>query len=330
MIKKLEANSCSYLLSKVVHLGENYGLIGTKLEEFGFVAFKANINAIEEFANNTEELELHRKIVIERAKESFSNPFFGGYQFPELMNFKSPYKSQFLETLVSEINLDSTSNVHAEYESQSEQIRSLEIDPCLRNYEKLSFPEKEKRSLNKQEEFHKLRQIEIQRFLQPPYAMARPLSDAVVSEIAYDTFEKNITNYGFERNLKLSTKKIIFFTKPLIGDWMLNFTMLSNHWGFDYFRFEMRNGEKVILPKYIHFLLDLRLKSQKGFAANKLTNLPIKFTLFSPLGETAYSAYTDIDEMIVGIMGYTQVYGLLMEQLEFGLIDGIKELSNSK
>ncbi len=326
MLRKLDAQSCARLLAQLTDLGNSHYDYGATLAERGFLAFKANQAYLECLASNKEELALHRDIQIERAKERFANPFFGGAIYKELTSFEPPYKSNLLADLSREIDPDHKLREEIRSTGKWDEEWRLEIDPCLRALGHLGFQDKELRRRDAQDEFRRLRKVEIEHFLQPPHLGACPANDVEARDIAFDTLRHGIRQCGFELDAKVSSAKTKMFTKPVVGDWIMNMTILADDFGFGSYGFEIVDGQKRISPKIFQFHLDLRLKTQKGLVTESLTNLPIKFSELSPLGESSYSAYLDMDEMSVGILGYVELYGLMQAELEGRLRQGISEM----
>lgn len=317
----LSLGECAHVLSKLVSLAENYYRFGTELEKQDVIAFQANLAAIESFASNAEELNLHRMIQMERSKEKIGNPFSGPLLHQEFAAYKSPYCSPLLAKLNQEIDPEGRLCDQIETSGLDEWWR-LEIDPCYRAEYKLSYERKTALRYQTEDEFRRLRQVEILRMLPPPHKHLQ-LQATAANSYAYDFFESQITGYGFERNEKLSTKgKVIFFTKPIGNQWVLNLTLLNDKWGFDTYSWDTVGGVRRLRPKTFDIHLDLRPSKKRGFT----DYLPIQIGYISPLGPFEYSAYLDMDELAVAIVGYAKFYGLIRDQLEDSVSEALKDL----
>src|SRR5450830_726471 len=258
MLQKLDSKSAAHLLGKLVSLGDDYDTYGEKLEALGFVAFKAILESRESFAANTEQLNAHKMLRKEFAKLSFADPFFMSTISSDL--YESPYQSEVITKLIesSKSDYEARENTHASPFDF--------IDPCA--LAELSLgPEIQAHRRKWRNKFQEFRNIEIERFLPSPHLRSQPndREDKIASTFAYATLAKVLEPYGFIRNEKISSKRVIFFTKPLIGKWMLSFSIINEVWGFDYYSFETVDGKKLLMPKYFIPHFDLRLEGTKGY-----------------------------------------------------------------
>jgi hypothetical protein len=114
----------------------------TRLQEAGFSAFLPRHHFIESFAANAEELEIHRRCVMENAKERLARPWpIRIYE----EDFKQLYFSPFLQHLREE--LDKANGVPVNQLSTrypgGESAWRREIDPCQRRLVQNSINDRE-------------------------------------------------------------------------------------------------------------------------------------------------------------------------------------------
>jgi hypothetical protein len=321
MLKEINTTVAAVILSNLVSLGDDYYLYGEQLTQQGFIAFKATQDRFEAFANNENELKLHRQIRIERSKAKFANPFMASL---DALDYKSPYKSEFLERLKREADPDGAVKTLPQ---AKERMLRLEVDPFVRKWLQLNNPERVKWDNKYHEEFERYRELEIDKFLPIPHKQLRP-NNVEAPKLAYEMFENYVKDLGFERKKSMSSNNLKLFGKPLIGDWVLVLTIYSNEWGFDCYRYESQsNGQMRIKPRFAHVICDVRHKKQKGFSSRThLARIPIDFPGISPLRESAYFAHHDFDGLAVGMLGYIRLYSLMADRIESTLIRLIQEL----
>lgn len=323
MLKKLDYSASAHLLSPLVELGDSRYKFGDQLEGVGFTAFRATEEFFESFAQSEEELALHRRIEIERAKESFANPF--KFQFElDSAGYVPPYKSTLLAEL-TEKN-DPTGELRREISHTGEDGWRLEIDPCRRAYLKLDYDEREAHRHAIRKKFKSYREQEIARFYETPPTRPR-YKDLDAENFARNTLESSLKRCGFEEKIRPSHRLPIIFSKALISGWTINFAMLGEQWGYDGYGYEVIDGKKVISPKHTRFHLDLRWGKKWSLYNKNLTYLPLEIIEFSPLGEFAYTTYEDMDEMAIGLLGYAHFYLMLSKAIEPKLIAALEELS---
>lgn len=322
MPKKLDFQICSSLLSSLVSLGDKKYELTEQLIEKGFCAFKANLALLEQFASTHEELELHRIIEIEKAKEYFANPFAIMFEL-DSSTYCTPYKSSFLSKL--KLENDPTGSLSLEVDPIGKDSWRLEIDPCLRAYKKLGWDEQTALRKKSEAEFHAFRNEEINHFIKPPHRRLQVRNEAEARNIGQEVLSSALRPFRFSLNDNLSSPKAIYLSKPLIDGWAITFAVTGDDWGFDSYSFEKINGVKVITPKRKNFHLDLRRadSKQKNLNNKNLSYLPLNIATISPLGEHAYFAYLDMDEMVVGLLGYAQLYALVADELEEKLKAGL-------
>ncbi|PHV12234.1 hypothetical protein [Chitinimonas sp. BJB300] len=322
MLKELTFESAAHFLSMLVDMGDSYYRYGDQLAERGFVAFQANLNLFEGLAKDQHELDLHRELEKERAKENFANPFHTFFELEGRLAYRSPYKSALLEELrtKNEPRIELRLNPKVRDDEWN-----LLMGPCRRAYEQLDYAIADARRHSCQVEFRKLRAAEIERHLPPPHTRIRGGNEES-RDFAYEVFGKGLARFGFTANPKLSTKTARFFTKPLVDEWIINMTMINDSWGNLEGGYEIIDGVQHWDPKNAHFRMDLRRSKQKSLFHKKLAVLPLSFANMSPLGEHQYTSYMDMDELAVGLLGYTEFYGLIANNLETRLIEGLSEL----
>ncbi|QDQ29121.1 hypothetical protein FNU76_23755 [Chitinimonas arctica] len=323
MLKELSYEASAYLLSKLVGIGESRYRIGDELAAKGVTAFRAHLQLFEGLAKNEQELTLHRTIEIERAKEEFANPFRTIFGLAESGSYHTPYISSLLAQLREEN--DPTGELRKTIDPDGMEEWRLEIDPCRRTYYQLDYSQRAERRRACIDNFIKLRATEIECLLRPPHSRSR-YGDADARKCADEIISHGLGRFGFEQNKKISSKAYTFFTKPLVDDWIVCITMISDAWGFDGYSYEIVNGERRISPKMFTFVMDLRRSKQKGLNHKTLSTLRLDIARISPLGEFDNSFYLDMDEMAAGLLGYTQLYGVLAGELESKLIEGLSEL----
>ncbi|WP_374347408.1 hypothetical protein [Chitinimonas sp.] len=323
MLRKLDFVASAQLLSPLVKLGDSRYEFRDRLQKAGFAAFQANDDFFECFAQSDEEVLTHRRIEIERAKEMFANPFFCQHELKSSA-FVSPYKSSLLIELMEQN--DPTGELRQKIDGIGDDGWRLEIDPCRRAYLKLNFDEREAHRRAMQKKFKLLREQEIAKFYDAAPAR-RQLNDADAKEFARSTLEGSLRRGGFQEVSLTGCGSPIVFSKPLVGDWTVNFCMLGDDWGYDGYSIEVIDGKRVIRPKRKSFHLDLRCGKKWVLNNKDLAYLPLEIFRFSPLGEHEYSVYEDADEMAIGLLGYAHFYLMLSKIVEPKLISVILEIS---
>jgi len=309
MTKKLTIEHAVCILEQLTPIADDYFAMGDALVEKGFVSATHPSDYLGKLARSEAELELHRKVVIERAKETFANPFFDRFGEHWAQKLVPPYQSKFLEERRNQLREAALSRGE-----DPECDLWYRTDPCLYISHEMEYEAKRAYRMKWQDELRILRSREIERFLTTTTGRAR-LNNAQALELVIHTLNQALSNQGFSLNQKLSSKLVPFFTKPLGNGWILCFTFLRNEWGFDGYSYEMVDGVRRITPKSANFHLDLRRETQKGFGL-KSVYLPLLVAQMTTLGASDFLIYLDADEMIIGILGYVAMYKLVADRME--------------
>jgi hypothetical protein len=325
MLEKLTFSACELILADLLSLAEKRAWIAQELSNRGHTAFLAEMEIMDRLAPTPGQLAIHKQVELERTKELFADPFMIMFEL-DSTSFTPPYKSEFLKRLGHQNNME---NASTSSNDDNEHWRS-EIDPCMREYLKLSFEDRKDLTLERWTHFRQLRATEISNLTGGRFKRMREAGD-VPKRVASEILTRKLTPTGFSLSKKLSSKNAICLTKPIAGNWMLVFSIIGDNWGFDAASYETIRGQRFIRPKIKHFQLDLRLSkdSQKTFNNKNLTYLPINIAALSPLGEDAYFACWDMDEMEVGLLGYIALYEILAHELESKLTERLKILSTA-
>ncbi len=129
MLKTLNLVAATRLLKDFIPMGDNYYEYGGQLIEQGFIGLKAYQDYHELLVENEEELALHRKIRIEKAKERAGVPFLLLFGPHDSSAYQAPYESELLARLRQE--RDPGGRLAAEIRAKNlwDEKWRLEIDP---------------------------------------------------------------------------------------------------------------------------------------------------------------------------------------------------------
>lgn len=299
------------IISRLLPIGDHYYKFSASLEEMGFVSISAVNNFFESLATTEEELSLHRSICIDFGKESFASLFWTNSTMANI-EYTLPFRSKLLDNM-REYNRNHGTNLNIPHSNPylMFRYRGLGLEARLRHQQQ------------SQQEFFACREQEITKFLPSPHGRLK-VTDDDAKKIVKHYLADELQASGF-LPLPLSSKnRRIILAKHLFEDWWLKFIASSYKWDCTEFH-AFYQGVNLIDPCQVEFAL-LLSQEKKQKPSSTLRGLPILFADLSPLGDSSFSRYTDMDECAVGILGYVKLYELMADELEGRLIDCLKKL----
>lgn len=325
---QLDNTAKAALIRQLLPLADDYDQWRVQLIAAGFDAFTVWETFYDSFAENESELALHHKIVRERAKRRFADPYLGEWLRND-EGYISPYDASWLDELIAR----KKQQLIAEGRQDRMDYAAGDIDPCAerRSLRWHADPVAEwPRQKQAKIAFYEKREAEARRFT-TGLTCSEPGNEKAVFEVVHDYAATLLASLGFERSKKLSTKAWPIFAKPMADDWFLTLAVRGQGWRLtDFSGLLMPDGELFPTPRCFDVFLELRRLGAKGPLKDANDGLPIRFDTISPLGSgSQYGSYFKLSHIEAALQGYVYLYKLMSARLETTIGDFLKAIARN-
>lgn len=306
---KLSFQQANAICREFLPLGDRAFDYMARLREAGFEAFAPRHMYDESFAESPEELEIHRRCVVEIAKEQLSRPYPMRFSMEE---FELTYFSPYLQRLRRE--RDQANGVPEDQLSgrypMGESAWRRKIDPCERRRVQLhvnqweayqarwdALLDAERRALEDEAERHATGLGRL------PHTFDKSGRYAFFAAV----MERDAAALGFHYDKPKSRPNYPVFSKAITDDWHLCWA-IEDAQGF--FR----------SPLYGLFKphLEIRSRALRGSLAKAESGelLIIRYDIIVPGFYTGYWRFFDLDELETVIRAHLHFYGLIAPTIE--------------
>jgi hypothetical protein len=317
---KLSFAQANALCLELVPIGDEAYHYATQLENAGFNASMPRRKFIESFAETAEELELHRRCVVENAKERLGQPTPIRI-FDE--DFKQLYFSPFLQQLREQRDRDNgcpVAELHNRYKGAESWRR--EIDPCQRRL----VQDGEKHRESHKARFAAMLEAESSALKDEAEHFSTGLGknfsvfDSKGRSAFYrDIMERGAATLGFHYDREKSRPNYPIFSKQMTDNWHLC-------WALENARSFFPN------PSEGRFDVSLELRSkQLTGRLDKVDSgelLVLRYAAILPNFLGAYARFVDLDQLERIIHAHLYLYRLMAPALENGIKNALSEFRN--
>lgn len=305
---KLSFHQANTLCRKFVPIGEKVFQYMDQLEESGFAAFLPSSKFVDSFAENPEELALHRQCIIETAKERLGQPT------PIRIydeDFKQLYFSPFLQRLRAErdrVNGVPVRELGARYPGDS--AWRHEVDPCQRRLVQTAATQRDALEARR----NAMCEEETRAFEREVAHHASGLGKA---RCAFDkrgrygffaaVMKRDAVRLGFVYDKSRSRANYPVFSKPMTGDWDLCWVLEESRPFL----------ESPIQGRFVPFL-EIRSRTLRGSLAKVESGefLHIRYERIIYGFSTAYWRFRNLDELETVIKAHLCFYSLIAQTIE--------------
>lgn len=306
------------LLSSLVPLGEGFVDRAEQMTAAGFASFEPLMTFQESFCSSPEDRTVHRRYMVELAKERLGNP----PPYPHLRDewasgYRSPFLTELRQARARAGNSFETYDKSKPWLSELSPCRFAEMqlnytDPAEYDRRKRPFLEEQRRLRFREVDVHA---TELSSRFGPEKSDRLRLCRAVVAE----TYGR----YGFQHDVARSTSACLVFSKPMVSIWSLCWVV---------------DGTRLLRPigtrpqdqiGFLDIFLELRDPEVKGLSDNSRHQsrfLRIPYNYAAPVDglEWGYSRYETLPELETLIRANSFVYGMLNEFLERELLRALE------
>jgi hypothetical protein len=280
-----------------------------ELRRRGFAAFVPRAKFVEAFAESSEELEIHRRYVVEQAKELLGRPWTIRIYDEDLERL---YSSPFLQELRARRDQENgvpVGELRARY-SPEEALWRREIDPCRRRmvqcevHDRAGYQERWAAMLDEE---RSALQMEAERHSTGSGRLPHTLDVAGRYRFFSATMERNAAELGFQLNKGKSRPSDPVLTRPIADDWVLSW-IIDDKQSFS------------AHPSHGFFAPTFGIRSDRvrgaGSRVESGESLTIRYSGIVPGFANGYWKFFDLDELETIIMAHLNLYGLIASAVE--------------
>ncbi len=308
----LTPNYCSQILKKPLVLGDSYDTHADALRGMKFLSIDSTVKFYNKLADNQEQVALHQALSKDLGKEEFLNPFLPG-ELPDDSGISLLYKSPLIEEFRNEVKSTQRGRSPAAASSKFLILRYLS----------LSTEDKAKYDYEAWKEFFCVREREAEFF----FPDAIPSSANNVGEVLQSgalIFENSLKPLGFRPGRGSAQKQLLQYKKVLSSDLALVFSIWHEVKWTNLVRSELGKLDRFE-PHLLRFGLDLVDGKQSKSHVTTLKRIPINIYSFSPLRFSgfrvgSFSAYRNVRECAVAILGFVKFYEYFAKDIDAALV----------
>lgn len=308
-IPKLSFDQANTICRHFLPIGDATFKYADELIKAGFSAFSPYANFIESFCDSHENLQIHRKCVIEGAKNLLGRPWpFHVNDAEEGLLFRSPYLQRLIQERDEENGVPDD-RLPTKFPGE---IWRPEIDPCRRRSMFESVNNRQAHdarwSITKQEHQRKLA-LEVGQHatdLARNHSFDRRRRHAFFAAV----MKQNIGMLGFELDKLKSRAGFSVFSRQIGSDWDLCWALEEpNSLTFDDFKGSFRP------------YLEIRHRNLKGSikSAKNGQFLIIRYDRVVPGFFNGYGQFSSLEELETVIKAHLRLYGLMAPIIEGGI-----------
>lgn len=308
----LTPSYCSQVLKKLLVLGDAYHAHADLLRGIGFQSIDCSLNFFNKLADTQEQITLHQTLSKELGKEDFSYPFSPG-ELSDDSEISSLYKSSLIEEFRNEVKSTQRGRLPAAASSKFLILRYL----SLSKVDRAEYDHEVWR------DFFCIREREAKFFFPDPFPCNANNAGEVLQSGAL-IFEKSLKPLGFRQGRWAAQKQLLQYEKILSSNLVLVFS-IWHEVKWTSLVSGATEGSERYQPHLLCFDLSLVGGKQSKSHDATLRRIPINIFLFSPLRFSgfrvgSFSAYRNVRECAVAILGFVKLYEYFVKDIDAALV----------